>query len=142
MRLRAATSMNDSSRHSVTACGNSVEQRKVKTTTRAILAVTLVGSLALTGCAYNAGSADVYSSSQAQREATVRFGTIESVRAVTIQADNGQPSGLGALGGAALGGVAGNAVGGGRGQIATTIIGALAGGLAGNAVENQVAKKN
>ena len=96
----------------------------------------LAGSLGMTGCAYNSSSPDVYTAGQAQREETVRFGTVESVRAVTISSNDGQPSGLGALGA-----VAGSAIGGGRGSIATAIIGGIAGAVAGNAVENGTAKR-
>jgi outer membrane lipoprotein SlyB len=63
------------------------------------------------------------------------------VRAVQISSNNGQPSGIGALGGGALGAVAGSALGGGRGSIVTGIIGGIAGAVAGNAVENGVAVK-
>ncbi|WP_206999339.1 outer membrane lipoprotein [Trinickia mobilis] len=114
----------------------------MRTTTRVVLAMMVVGSLAMTGCAYNSSSSDVYTASQAQREATVRFGTVESVRAVKISSNNGQPSGLGAVGGGALGAVAGSAIGGGKGSIATAIIGGIAGAVAGNAIENGVAVQN
>lgn len=114
----------------------------MKTSARVVLATMLVGSMAITGCAYNSSSPDVYTASQAQREATVRFGTIDSVRAVRISSNNGQPSGLGAVGGGALGAVAGSAIGGGKGSIATAIIGGIAGAVAGNAVENGVAVHN
>ncbi|CCD40816.1 Outer membrane lipoprotein [Candidatus Paraburkholderia kirkii UZHbot1] len=108
-----------------------------------VLAVALVGSVALTGCAYNSSSSDVYTASQAQREETVRMATVESVRGVKISSNNGQPSGLGAVGGGALGGVAAaSAIGGGNGSIIAGIIGGLAGAVAGNAVENNVAMKN
>ena len=99
-------------------------------------------SLIMTGCAYNSSSADVYTASQAQREATVRMGTVDSVRAVKISSNNGQPSGLGAIGGGALGAVAGSAIGGGRGSIVTGIIGGIAGAVAGNAVENGTAVRD
>jgi outer membrane lipoprotein SlyB len=101
----------------------------------------LAGTLAVTGCAYNSSSADVYTADQTQREATVRMGTVESVRAVVISSNNGQPSGLGAVGGGALGAVAGSTIGGGKGSIVSAIIGGLAGAVAGNAVENGVAKQ-
>ena len=94
--------------------------------------------LVLAGCANQSASGSVYNYGQAQQEQIVRYGTVVSVRPVTIQTD--KSSGISALGGAALGGVAGNTIGGGKGQILTTIGGALLGGLAGNAVENQVGK--
>src|SRR5277367_3611096 len=104
-----------------------------------VLAAALVSSLAMTGCAYNSSSPDVYTASQAQREETVRMATVDSVRGVKISSNNGQPSGLGAIGGGALGAVAGSRIGGGTGAIITGIIGGLAGAVAGNAVENGVA---
>jgi outer membrane lipoprotein SlyB len=107
------------------------------------VAAVIAGSLAMSGCAYNSSSADVYTASQAQREETVRMATIESVRGVKISSNNGQPTGLGTIGGGALGGVAAaSAIGGGNGSIIAGIIGGLAGAVAGNAVENSVAMKN
>jgi len=91
----------------------------MRTTSRLVVAALIAGSLAMSGCAYNSSSADVYTASQAQREETVRMGTVDSVRAVKISSNNGQPSGLGAIGGGALGAVAGSAIGGGRGSIVT-----------------------
>ena len=93
---------------------------------RVVVAVVIGSSLVMTGCAYNSSSADVYTASQAQREESVRMATVESVRAVKISSNNGQPSGIGAIGG-------------GRGSILTGIVGGLAGAVAGNAVENGVA---
>jgi outer membrane lipoprotein SlyB len=97
------------------------------------LAAMLTASLTLTGCFTAPGSADVYSVGQAQREQTVRMGTVESVRAVRIQSDGGG-SAIGTLGGGALGAVAGSAIGGGKGSILTAIAGGLVGAVAGNAV--------
>jgi outer membrane lipoprotein SlyB len=118
----------------------------MKTTSRMVgrfvLGAVVVSSLALTGCAYNSSSADVYTASQAQREETVRMGVVDSVRAVKISSNNGQPSGLGAIGGGALGAVAGSAIGGGRGSILTGIVGGLAGAVAGNTVENSTAMRD
>ncbi|SAK82729.1 17 kDa surface antigen [Caballeronia pedi] len=115
----------------------------MKTVSRIALAMALIGSVALTGCAYNSSSSDVYTASQAQREETVRMATVESVRGVKISSNNGQPTGLGTIGGGALGGVAAaSAIGGGNGSIIAGIIGGLAGAVAGNAVENSVAMKN
>jgi ketol-acid reductoisomerase len=48
------------------------------------------------------------------------MGTVDSVRAVKISSNNGQPSGLGAIGGGALGAVAGSAIGGGRAGVIET----------------------
>jgi outer membrane lipoprotein SlyB len=107
-----------------------------------LAALGLVASALLSGCAYNSSSPNVFGSAQAQRESTVRFATVESVRPVRISTNDGQPIGLGAAGGAALGALAGTAIGGGRGSIATGIIGGIGGAVAGNAVENRVAMRD
>jgi outer membrane lipoprotein SlyB len=114
----------------------------MKAMSRVVVAVVIGGSLIMTGCAYNSSSADVYTASQAQREETVRMATVDSVRAVKISSNNGQPSGIGVIGGGALGAVAGSAIGGGRGSILTGIVGGLAGAVAGNAVENGAAMRD
>jgi outer membrane lipoprotein SlyB len=114
----------------------------MRTTSRLIVATLIAGSLAMSGCASNSSSPNVYTASQAQREQTVRMGTIDSVRAVRISSNNGQPSGLGAVGGGALGALAGSSIGGGRGSVATGIIGGIGGAVAGNAVENRVAMRD
>ncbi|MFT4069987.1 hypothetical protein [Paraburkholderia sp.] len=114
----------------------------MRTTSRLIVATLIAGSLAMSGCAVNSSSPDVFTASQAQREQTVRMGTVDSVRAVRISSNNGQPSGVGALGGAALGALAGSAIGGGRGSVATGIVGGIGGAVAGNAVENSTAMRD
>ncbi|MFT0533229.1 glycine zipper 2TM domain-containing protein [Castellaniella hirudinis] len=101
-------------------------------------AVLSVAALTLAGCANQSASGSVYTYGQAQREQTVRYGTVVSVRAVVIQ--SAQSSGVGALAGGALGGVAASSIGGGSGQVLASIGGALLGGLAGNAIENQANK--
>ncbi|WXK32571.1 glycine zipper 2TM domain-containing protein [Mycetohabitans rhizoxinica] len=106
------------------------------------LVVMLSTSLSLAACFTPAGSADVYTASQAQREQTVRMGTVESVRAVHIAADNEGGAALGTFGGGALGAVAGSSIGGGRGSILTGIIGGIAGAVAGNTVAQQAGTSN
>ena len=114
----------------------------MKTASRLVVAAAIAGALLMSGCAYNSSSADAYTAGQAQREATVRMATVDSVRAVKISSNNGQPSGLGAIGGGALGAVAGSAIGGGRGSIVTGIIGGLVGAVAGNTIENGTAVRD
>ncbi|KAA1005092.1 hypothetical protein FVF58_30115 [Paraburkholderia panacisoli] len=114
----------------------------MRTTNRLIVAALIAGSLAMSGCASNSSSPNVFTASQAQREQTVRMATVDSVRAVRISSNNGQPSGLGAVGGGALGALAGSSIGGGRGSVATGIIGGIGGAVAGNAVENRVAMRD
>jgi outer membrane lipoprotein SlyB len=114
----------------------------MRTTSRLMVATVIAGSVAMTGCAVNSSSPDVFTASQAQREQTVRMGTVDSVRMVRISTNNGQPSGLGAVGGGALGALAGSSIGGGRGSVATGIIGGIGGAVAGNAIENNVAMRD
>ena len=64
---------------------------------------------------------------------------LKALRAVAISNNGGRSSGLGALGGGAIGAVAGSALGGGRGSILTGIAGGIAGAVAGNAIENSAA---
>ena len=105
--------------------------KPISTLIKAASVAAVVATLA--GCATPSNSGAVYNASQAQREQIVRFGTIESVRPVTIQRPE---NGVGTLAGAGVGGVAGSAIGGGRGSIIGAIVGAVAGGVAGNAIEN------
>jgi outer membrane lipoprotein SlyB len=104
------------------------------------LKIAAVGfTLLLGACAYPpAGSAD-YRGYEVRGEQSVRFGVVESVRAVRITP---QDTGVGAASGAALGAVAGSTVGGGSGQVAGAIGGALLGGIIGQNVEQQANQKN
>ncbi|MFZ9408957.1 MAG: glycine zipper 2TM domain-containing protein, partial [Burkholderiaceae bacterium] len=73
-------------------------------------------------------------SSDTQREQTLRWATVESVRKVVIQRDS---KGIGMIGGAVVGGIAGSSVGGGKGQDIATVLGAIAGTVAGQALEDK-----
>jgi outer membrane lipoprotein SlyB len=97
---------------------------------KSVAALALAGILA--GCAYPQQSASVYHYYQTQNEQNVRTGTVESIRNVSIV---NPESGVGSVGGAALGGLAGSTAGHGTGQAAATIAGALVGGLLGQRVE-------
>lgn len=99
---------------------------------RILLTAGLIGVIGVSGCAMTPNSANVYRSSQTQGEQSVRMGVVESIRNVTI--GSGQ-TGIGTLGGAALGGLAGSTIGQGRGSIAAAIGGAIAGGLIGQQLE-------
>ena len=93
--------------------------------------------LVVAGCA-SQGPND-YTQSEARVAQTVAYGTVESVRAVKIKADDAV---VGTLGGAALGGLLGSQVGDGGGAVAATVIGAVAGGFAGNAIERNVREQD
>ncbi|CDG21242.1 Outer membrane lipoprotein pcp [Xenorhabdus poinarii G6] len=100
----------------------------------------LVGAVVVTtlsGCAdMGALSSDTYSIDQAKQAQDVTYGTIISVRPITIKGRQaGDPNVLGLIGGAVLGGLLGNTVGGGSGQKLATAAGAIAGGLTGQKIE-------
>lgn len=102
------------------------------------LALALVGVITtLQGCASSL-SGSAYSRGEARREMTVRMGTVESIRSVTIE---GTKSPVGTVAGGAIGGVAGSNVGGGKGTIVGTILGAVVGGVAGSAAEEGLTRK-
>lgn len=74
----------------------------MNTTLRIGAAALLVTALGLQGCATGSNSNSAYTSYQAQREQTVRFGTVESVRNVVIDREQ---TGVGTLAGGAVGGI-------------------------------------
>jgi outer membrane lipoprotein SlyB len=92
----------------------------------------------LAGCAATPQSGNVYRAYQTQNEQVVRSGTVESVRNVVIV---NPESGVGTMGGAALGGLAGSQAGHGDGSAAVGILGAIAGGLIGQRVEANANKR-
>ncbi|AOM40292.1 glycine zipper 2TM domain-containing protein [Xenorhabdus hominickii] len=105
----------------------------------------LVGAVVVTtlsGCAdMGALSSDTYTIDQAKRAQAVTYGTILSVRPVTIKGNQeGSSNMLGLIGGAVLGGLLGNTVGGGTGQRLATAAGAIAGGMAGTGIESAIDK--
>ena len=100
---------------------------------RLMVLTTAMVMVALAGCAQPGLGGGNYTRGQVRGEQSVRLGTVESVRDVTIDA---RDTGTGTLAGAAIGGVAGSTVGGGyRANAAGAIAGAVVGGLIGNAVE-------
>lgn len=101
-----------------------------------VFALTL--SVLLAGCVSTPQSGSVYRNYQTQNEQSVRTGTVESVRNVTIANPD---SGTGALTGAALGGLAGSQAGSGSGSAAVGILGALGGGLLGQRLESRANKR-
>ena len=98
----------------------------------------LVFAALLAGCAAPPPSGNVYHAYQTQNEQVIRTGTVESVRNVVIV---NPESGVGTVGGAALGGLAGSQVGSGDGSAAMGIIGAIAGGLLGQRVEGSANRR-
>lgn len=99
---------------------------------RLLLSVTIATAM-LAGCAQPGLGGGNYTRGQVRGEQSVRIGTVENVRDVTIDA---RDTGTGTLAGAAIGGVAGSTVGGGsRANAVGAIAGALVGGIIGSAVE-------
>lgn len=99
---------------------------------------TLLCAAALTGCVVAPHSASVYEGRQTMNEQTVRMGTVDAVREVSIAH---RDTGTGTLAGAALGGLAGSNVGGGKGSVAAGIAGAVVGGIIGSNIEADANKK-
>lgn len=92
----------------------------------------------LSGCANNNTlSGDTFSSSQAGQAQAVSYGTLVSVRPVTIQGGDGNNI-TGAVGGAVVGGFLGNTIGGGTGRRLGTAAGAVAGGVVGQQVQSMM----
>ena len=109
--------------------------RVMKTT--ATMAMVLAAGLMLTGCPASM-SGGAYTRDQSRQAQDVQLGYVESVRQVLIE---GTKSGVGTVGGAALGGVAGSTIGRGRGQVAGAIGGAVVGGLVGSAIEENATRQ-
>jgi outer membrane lipoprotein SlyB len=105
---------------------------------KGIVVVSAAALAALAGCTASK-SGDVYQRDEALREQSVRRGTVESVRPVTLQ---GTRSGVGAVAGGAVGGIAGSSVGEGKTSAVAGVLGALGGGLAGQALEEGATRKS
>lgn len=107
------------------------------TAARAVCAAVALAA-SLSACA-PANTNTTYRSADIGRTAQLSYGTIVSMRVVTVQGDN---TGVGTLGGAAIGGVAGSFIGRGdaRGNILGAVGGALVGGLVGTVAEGSLNK--
>ncbi|GAA3529202.1 glycine zipper 2TM domain-containing protein [Zobellella aerophila] len=108
---------------------------------KSISIVLALGVLPLAGCSTtDVYSGDVYRSSEANRAQNVTFGTIVSVRPVTIQAGDKDPNVLGSVGGGVVGGMLGHQVGGGSGRSLATAGGAILGVMAGSKIEDKASQ--
>jgi outer membrane lipoprotein SlyB len=91
-----------------------------------------IAAAALGGCAHPIRGGD-YFAYEAGREQSVRYGVVDSVRDVRIQA---RETGVGAATGTMIGAIGGSHIGGGRhGSLAGFLGGAILGGLIGQEVE-------
>ena len=92
------------------------------------------------GCASQSNSASIYTPGQAQREQTLRYGVVDTVREVLIQ---GNQTGAGTIAGGAIGGIAaGSTIGSGGGSVAAGVLGAVLGGIAGSMAENKINQRH
>ncbi len=107
-------------------------QMTVSGKSRMWVAAAAMVALAIGGCAYPRQGSGDYTTYGVQGEQTVRFGVVESVRLVRIEAP---PSGVGAAAGTVVGAIGGSHIGGGSGQAVGAIAGAVLGGLLGQAIE-------
>ncbi|TCL04046.1 MULTISPECIES: glycine zipper 2TM domain-containing protein [Sodalis] len=90
----------------------------------------------LSGCANNrTSSGDTFTAAQARQLHIVTYGTLISVRPVTIQGGSGENV-LGTVGGGVIGGMLGNQIGGGSGRRLATAAGAVGGVAAGSAMQS------
>lgn len=104
--------------------------------------VAAIAVATLSGCVNNNTlSSDTFSSSQAGQAQAVTYGTLVSVRPVTIQGGDGNNV-AGAIGGAVVGGFLGNTIGGGTGRRLGTAAGAVAGGVVGQQVQSLMNRSN
>ena len=101
------------------------------------LAASALTALALGACA-GANDGKTYKQTEAGREQTVRFATVESVRPVSIA---GSSSVLGSVAGGAIGGIAGSEVGHGKGSAVAAVLGGVGGVVAGEALEERATRR-
>ncbi|MFC1531836.1 glycine zipper 2TM domain-containing protein [Thermodesulfobacteriota bacterium] len=103
------------------------------------IALTIIILFLMTsGCA-SSRSGQVYSRDHARKAHTIKLGTVEAVKQVSIE---GTKSGVGAVAGGAIGGAVGSTIGSGSGKTVATVLGAVVGGVAGAATEDEVTKKD
>lgn len=90
----------------------------------------------LSGCAANrTSSGDTFTAAQARQVHTVTYGTLVSVRPITIQGGSGENV-AGTIGGGVVGGFLGNTIGGGTGRSLATAAGAVGGAAAGSGIQS------
>ena len=102
---------------------------------KTLLAITT--AIVLTGCASQSMTGGAYTASQARQAQVVKKGVIVGVKSIQI---NGGASGVGGVGGAALGTIAGSNNGstGSNKQAASMVAGAILGGVAGHLADSSL----
>jgi outer membrane lipoprotein SlyB len=108
---------------------------------RTFAAALAVGTPLMLGACAPMNTNTTYTGADLGRTAQVSYGTILSMRPVTVQGPN---TGVGTLGGAAVGGVAGSFIGGRdpRANILGAVAGAIVGGVAGTVAERGLSTGN
>ena len=98
---------------------------------KTLIGISLV-ALALAGCAHPIRGSD-YFAYETQREQTVRYGVVDTVRDVRLRS---RETGVGGATGAMIGAIGGSHIGGGHhGSLAGFLGGAILGGIIGQEVE-------
>ncbi len=101
-----------------------------------IISLLVAAALALGVAACGIGNTNTtYARGEIGRQGAVEWGKIIAMTNIEVE---GQQTGLGLLGGGALGGVAGHTVGSGHGQTLATIAGGIGGAVAGNVLEKKI----
>ena len=103
------------------------------------IALAATALLGIAGCAVPPRGGADYRGYETRTEQSVRFGVVESVRNVRINAGD---TSVGTTSGAVLGGIAGSTMGGGRGSVAGAVAGAVLGGVIGSQVEKDANYRN
>ena len=98
-----------------------------------IMVVIVTSSFLATACVSTGGA---YSRGQVGTLQQVDFGTIEHVRAVSIDGKSGVGAGIGAV----VGGIVGSGIGSGRGRDLATVLGAVGGGVLGSKAQKELTK--
>lgn len=99
------------------------------------IVIVAIAAAFLSGCAANnTSSGDTFTASQARQAQIVTYGTLVSVRPVTIQGGD-DVNAVGAIGGAVIGGLIGNTIGGGSGRNIATGAGAVGGAVVGSEIQ-------
>lgn len=104
-----------------------------------IYCAVLLGAAMLTGCAQPGMTGTSYSRGETRQAQSVQFGTVESVRPVTIEGDGNNTAGT--VTGAVVGGLLGRQIGGGSGRDIATAAGAVAGGVAGSHIQQNTSRR-
>lgn len=103
-----------------------------------IVSLLVIGVMAVGLAACGIGNTNtMYARGEIGKQGEVEWGKIIAMTNIEVE---GQESGLGLLGGGALGGIAGHAFGKGHGQALTTVAGAVGGAVAGTMTEKAITK--